>query len=271
MLLFIITLVIYMKIYLDYIFLINFLFDFILLLGVSLFLKRSVSKLRLLLGSLFGGVSFFIIFFDVGSVLFFFFKMIMAIIMIIITFSFKDLKYTLNNFISLIILSVLMGGVLFLINIEIGYSHVGMMFFTNGNSLNLIILVLLGILITVLYSRYMGFFKINNSTYYKVILSFGDVSWNLNGFMDTGNTLYYKNSPVVILNKNFENKINSDLTIFVPYKTVSGSGVMKGFKCCSLSVLGYGTYKNVVVCLSNDKFHLGGSDIILNTNLKEDL
>ncbi len=52
-----------MKIYLDYIFLINFLFDFILLLGVSIVLKRNVSKLRLFLGSLFGGVSFLLYFF----------------------------------------------------------------------------------------------------------------------------------------------------------------------------------------------------------------
>ena len=146
-----------MKIYLDYVFLINFLFDFILLLGISIVLKRNVSKIRLFLGSLFGGISFFIILFNISSTLFFFLKMFLAILMIIITFSYKNFKYTLNNFIYLIILSVLMGGFLHLVNIEIGYSHVGMLFFTNGKSLNLLLLIFMALLVVIIYSKYKSF------------------------------------------------------------------------------------------------------------------
>lgn len=123
-----------MKIYLDYIFLINFLFDFILLLGVSIVLKRNVSKLRLFLGSLFGGVSFFIIFFSMSSFMFLIVKMILGVLMVIICFSYKSFRYTLSNFIYLVILSLILGGGLYLINTEIGYSNVGMIFFANGNS-----------------------------------------------------------------------------------------------------------------------------------------
>ena len=144
-----------MKIYLDYVFLINFLYDFILLLALSIVLKRNISKIRLFLGALFGSLSFFILLFDISSLLFFILKMLLAIIMLLITFSYKDLKYTLNNFIYLIILSVLMGGVLYLINIEVGYSNVGMIFFTNGKSLNLMLLIVIGFISTIIYSKYL--------------------------------------------------------------------------------------------------------------------
>ena len=78
-----------MIIYLDYVFFINFLFDFILLLGVSILLKRNVKIYRLDLGSLFGGISVFVLFFNIPSFIFFLVKMLLGIIMIILTFNFK--------------------------------------------------------------------------------------------------------------------------------------------------------------------------------------
>lgn len=60
-----------MKIYLDYVFFINFLFDFILLLGISLILKRNTRFFKIILGSIFGGLSTFVLFFYLPSFLFF--------------------------------------------------------------------------------------------------------------------------------------------------------------------------------------------------------
>ena len=51
-----------MTIYIDYIFFINFLFDLILLYGINIILKRNTSRARLLLGSIFGGLTIFILF-----------------------------------------------------------------------------------------------------------------------------------------------------------------------------------------------------------------
>lgn len=257
-----------MKMYLDYVFLINFLFDFILLLGVSIVLKRNVSKFRLFLGSLFGAISFFIIFLDVSSFVFFLFKIFFAIFMVIITFSYKDLKYSMNNFIYLVILSILVGGVLYLIDIEIGYSHVGMLFFTNGESVNLFILIICALFTIFIYSFYIKKFKFDNSSRYKVNLYINDKEYRLNGFLDTGNELLYFNKPCLILNKNIDIGDISNF-IFIPFTTVSGSGVMKGFVVSKIYIEGYGFFENVVIALSNDKFFLGGADIILNMKLLE--
>ena len=123
-----------MKIYLDYVFFVNFLFDIILLYGISIALKRNASAKRIVLASIFGGVSTFILFLSVPHFLYFILKITLGIIMLIIAFGYKDIKYTSFNTIYLMIMSIIVGGFLYLINIEIGYNHVGMIFFTNGKS-----------------------------------------------------------------------------------------------------------------------------------------
>ena len=259
-----------MKIYLDYVFLINFLFDFILLLGVSIILKRKISKKRLLLGSLFGGLSFFIILFNISSLLFFILKMILAIVMLLITFSYRSFKYTMNNFIYLIILSVIMGGVLYLINIEVGYSHLGMLIFTNGKSLNLIILLFIGLLTVLIYSKYIKGVKKDLVHKYKTTLFIDNKKLDLIGFLDTGNCLYYLNKPVLILNKNIKVNLENKKMYYVPYKTIDKPGIMKCIKVDKIFIENKGFFENVYLALSNDKFHLNGADIILNMNLWED-
>ncbi len=259
-----------MKIYLDYVFLINFLFDFILLLGVSMILKRNTSKLRLFLGSLFGGFSFFIVLLNISSLFFFFLKMFSALIMILITFSYKDIKYTMNNFIYLIILSVLMGGILQLVNIEIGYSHVGMLFFTNGKSLNLIILIFIGLLATLIYSKYIKKVKRDDKQRYKTTLFIDNKELKLLGFLDTGNDLFYMNKPVLILNKNIKINIGDKRIFYVPFTTINSTGIMKCIRLDKIFIEGKGFFENVFLALSNDKFYLGGADIILNTSLWEE-
>ena len=255
-----------MKIYLDYIFLVNFLFDFILLFGISIVLKRNISKLRLFLGSLFGGLSFFLILFPISSFLFFVIKMLLGLIMLIITFSYKNFKYTLNNFLFIIILSILLGGFLYFIDIELGYSHVGMLFFTKGKKYNLLILVICSLLLILFYTRYLLKFKTLNGTKYKCSIFYKNREYNLSGYLDTGNDLVYLNKPVLILNKNI---LRVKTNLLIPFTSLNGSGIMKGFVCNKLYIDGYGYFKKVIIGIANDKFHLEGADIILNMKLME--
>ena len=60
--------VIAMKVYLDFVFLINVFFDFLLLFGTSKILKRVISLKRILFGSAVGGVSLIFLFFNFSSI-----------------------------------------------------------------------------------------------------------------------------------------------------------------------------------------------------------
>lgn len=256
-----------MKIYLDYVFLVNLLFDFILLMGISIVLKRNTSKTRFILGSVFGGVSSFIILLNISSLSFFILKLISGLLMVVITFSYKNIKYTVNNFIYLIILSILLGGSLYFLNIEASKTAIGTIFL-NSRSTYILLLIGISFFIIVFYSKYIKKEKIEAALKYKVNL-YTDKEINLIGFLDTGNNLMYKKRPVIILNK--DKKINfNDKPIYIPFSTINGSSLMKCHKIDRLFIEKKGYFKNIYVGISNDKFHLKDADIILNTNLWED-
>ena len=56
-----------MKIYLDLILLLNFGFDFILLLSVSLILRRNVKIYKILIGAFIGSISILTLFININS------------------------------------------------------------------------------------------------------------------------------------------------------------------------------------------------------------
>ena len=78
-----------MKVYIDYVFFINFLFDFIILLGIKKILKRKTSIKRIILSSLFGALSIFILFINMSNLLFTSIKLLFGILMVIIAFSYN--------------------------------------------------------------------------------------------------------------------------------------------------------------------------------------
>ena len=86
-----------MTIYLDLLFLLNFIYDLLLLLTVSVTLKRNTKFKRILLGSFFGAISTFIILIPLNKYLLLILKILSSVIMLVITYSFKNIKYFLNN------------------------------------------------------------------------------------------------------------------------------------------------------------------------------
>lgn len=189
--------------------------------------------------------------------------------MLIITFNFKDIKYTFINLVYLMILSVIVGGSLYLINIEAGYENVGMIFFTNGESLNVFILILVAILVVLIYIKLEKKYKSDLSCYYEVLIENKGCSYNLVGFIDTGNDLYdpYFHKPVLILNKNYNNLFDSEKFVLVPFNTINSNGLMKCFFIDKVVVKNKGIYFNCLVGISEEKFNISGVDIILNKNL----
>ena len=183
--------------------------------------------------------------------------------MILITFSYKNIKYTFINFIYLIILSILLGGSLYLINNQLGNK----MLITNNINLNNIIVLLISLFIIVLYSYINKIYKNNISNIYNITLYNKNQKINLIGYLDTGNNLYdpYFNKPIIILNKGID--IIYDRFLLVTYNTISGKGLMKCIFCDKLYIKDIGYKYNVLIGLSNDKFHLCDADIILHKEM----
>ena len=256
-----------MKIYLDYVFIINFLFDFILLLGISIALKRNTSKVKLIFGSILGGISGLIILLNVSSFLFFILKLLLGFLIVIVTFSYKNIKYTMNNFIYLIILSILLGGSLYLLNIEASKTVLGSNI--THNKLYIILLLTTGLVTILIYSKYITKTKKVTKNKYKTTIYINDKEINLTGYLDTGNNLMYKKKPVLILNKDINIDLNNKKVFYIPFSTLNSKGLMKCIKINKIKIEEK-IFKNVYLALSNDKFHLKDADIILNINLWEE-
>lgn len=262
-----------MKVYLDYIFFINLIFDFIILLGINIILKRNVKFFKILIGSIFGAFSIFILFISMSNLLFTFLKILFGLIMVIMTFSYKDIKYTLNNFLYLMILSILIGGFLYMLNIEVGYEHIGMVFIKNNDGLNMLILILLAILVIVIYERQIKKLKKHVNSNYKVVIYLNDKEYILNGFLDSGNTLCdpYLNRPISILNKDVDIDFSSCKKVLVPYKSLNNNGLLECFIVPKIFIENIGFKYNYLIGISNDKFSLSNTDIILNGKIMEEI
>ena len=112
-----------MVIYLDLLFILNLFYDFLILLAVNMVLKRNKKIKRIILGSLVGALSSLLILFDINNYFYFMLKILVAIIMIIITFSYKDYKYTIQNLIYLYMISIIMAGFLYYLDLEFEYAN----------------------------------------------------------------------------------------------------------------------------------------------------
>ena len=178
-----------MKIYLDLVMLLNFSIDFILLLSVSIILKRKVKIYKILLGSFVGGLSILLLFFNINNITLFILKIIISILMCLITFKFNNIKYTLVNLLYLYMSSIILGGFLYLLNIEFSYKHVGIIFINNGLSINFIFLLITSPIILYIYIKQTKNFRSTYSNYYNIKIFKNNKAYDYIGFIDTGNTL----------------------------------------------------------------------------------
>lgn len=263
-----------MKIYLDLVLFLNFAFDFILLLVVSLVLKRNASLLRITLGALTGSFTILVLFIPFTTLTLFLMKIILSILIIIITFGLKDIKYILTNLFYFYITSIILGGFLYYLNIELSYKNIGMIFYHKGMSINYIFLLIVSPLILLIYIKQMKKIKETNSFIYKVDIYLKNKKVvRLNGFLDTGNTLLdpYKKRKVIIVNsKEIETYMNKNNFFLVPYESVNTNGLLKCIKVDKIYIEGLGIKKDVLVGITKEKIKMNGINCILNYLLLEE-
>lgn len=258
-----------MKVYLDLVMILNFFIDFILLLSVKIILKRNIKLNKIIFGSFIGGLSILLLFFNINSFILFIIKILISIIMIIISFGYINIKYTFINFLYLYMSSIILGGFLYLLNIEFSYKHVGLIFINNGLSINFIFLIISSPIIIYIYIVQTKNLRYNYSNYSNVEIFIKNKSYKYIGYMDTGNTLVdnLTKKSVILIDKR---KMLFNIKEFriIPYMTVSGSSMIKVIKIDKL-IFNNKNYKNILLGII-DKIELDGVDVILNRKLLEE-
>ncbi len=247
-------------IYIDLIILLNFIYDFLLLMTVNITLKRVTTIRKIIFASLFGSLFSLIILFDIAYFILLLLKLISGSIMVIIAFEYRNIKYYINNLIYLYMSSIILAGFMYYLSVE----------FNNENIVNSILIFTFTPLILIIYMYQIKKLKIVQSLSYKVMIVFkNNKNLLLDGFIDSGNKLKdpITNKYVIIVDKSVYHNKNP---IFVPFKGVNKTGLIECFALKYIEINNI-KYDNYLLGVSNEVINLDGSKCILNYKLMEEL
>ena len=244
-------------------------FDFILVLSINYLLKRNSKLYKLLLSSVFGSLSTFLLFFRIDSLFLFFIKIILSIIMVLIAFGYNNLRYTLKNLYYLYFISILLGGFLYFLDTNIYSKHVGVLFINSNYSYNFIIMIIITPLIVILYIKNKKE-EYKYEEYYNVQITLNNKKMILNGFLDTGNKLRsFSNYPIILINEKLID-IKDYNIIYIPYNTVNSNGLLKCIKQKNIIIDNKKINKTFLIGLI-DNIKIDNVDVILNTKLIKEI
>ena len=243
-----------MRIYIDLFFLFNAIMDIIIITSVSILLKRNTTYKRILISSLLGGLSSLMLFTSINRLLL---ELITIILMITIAFKYKNIRYFLTNMLYTYILSILLGGLIYLFNSKV----------TLNIYLNYLVIIILSIEVMTLYIKENKKIKNTYNNYYKVDIYFKDKEKiSLIGFLDTGNNLYdpYKKRPIILVDKKYQKE---DKFILVPYHTINGEGLLKCIKPEKVYIEKIGYKTNLLMAFSSSPSTINGVEVLLHKDL----
>lgn len=184
-------------------------------------------------------------------------ELIAIILMITIAFKYKNIRYFLTNMLYTYILSILLGGLIYLFNSKV----------TLNIYLNYLVIIILSIEVMTLYIKESKKIKNTYNNYYKVDIYFKDKEKiSLIGFLDTGNNLYdpYKKRPIILVDKKYQKE---DKFILVPYHTINGEGLLKCIKPEKVYIEKIGYKTNLLMAFSSSPSTINGVEVLLHKDL----
>ena len=263
-----------MRVYIDLVILLNFLIDLILIFSVALILRRQTNLIKIIKGGVIGSLSIISLLLNINSFVLVLLKVFIALIMVIVVFGYKDIKYTIKNLFYLYTSSIVLGGFLYMLELELCYTNKGMLFYHNGLKLNFVVLLILSPIIIYFYVRQARELKENYSKYYNIDVYLKDGSViELTSFLDTGNKLvdpYFKR-PIILVNKNkIEFNYKNNNILMVPYDSLNNHGLLKCIVPDKIYIDKVGVKKNFLIGISEEEIKIDGIDCILNSKLLEE-
>ncbi len=231
----------------------------LILITVNITLKRNISFKRILLGSLFGSLTTLIIFLRINKYLLLILKLFLGLIMLLITFSYHNIKYLMTNILYLYMTSVILAGFLYFLKIEF-------------NNLAYPLSLSIAPLILYLYLKEQKNLKKVVNYYKKVIITFkNNQTLELNGFLDTGNKLQdpLTNKYIILVNKKVLKGIyNIRSPIYVPINTINKHSLLP---CISIKniIVDNKIYHNYLIGISDEFQEFDNINCLLNYSLWE--
>lgn len=226
-----------------------------------------------MVGALCGGLSSFLIFMDNLGIVMTVFKILTAILTVLITFGFKPPEHFLKRVFFLFAITFVFGGValavyMFFDKDILLYSN-GIVYFDVDMTFLVICSVVSYIIITLL-TKFTDK-KAPKNKEYMVCIENNSKSISCMGLMDTGNNLRdpFSGYPVIMVEKSlFQKLYNEEKVRLIPVSTVNGESIIKAFRPQKFTIGDYSTDK---VYIGECVTPLNEYKIILNINLEGEM
>ena len=249
-----------MIVYVDVLFVVNFVMDLFLLLSVNKVLKRNVSFKRIIISALEGELSLLLLFIPIGNIWLLFIRVLIAFIMCITSFKYKSISYSMENVVYFYMIATIMGGVGYLVYLSYENKLLYLVFLV-------LIIPLVLYIVMKLYSRRIVY----QQMYYGFIEFYEGNKVFLSMYMDTGNSLVdpYTNKPIILV-KECLVPIYDYKYLYVPFNSLNSNGLLKCIKVRNI-VVNNKIIKNCYVGISDNKLMGVNVDCILNIKCLEDI
>lgn len=255
---FIITMyrVIHIKVYIDLVVLLNFVFDTVLLCSVNYILKRNVSIMKIVCGSFVGEISIVVLWIS-NYYLSFIIKIILSFLVLFVTFGYRDLSYFIKNVTYFYLVSMLLGG--------------GIYFFQNEFKIPYFVIIIIGLFVFMKWIKNICILKNYSSYYYSVDLYINPYEhFKMNAYLDSGNCLKdpYFHRDIILVNKDLiQDRSN---VIYVPFSSLNHSDLLVCINGYKLEIEGKEN-KKFLIGLSEDKIMMNGIDCVISMGILEGL
>ena len=274
-------------IYVDVLIIVNLFVNYFLLLTTSKFLNLKLKLSRFILGEILGSIySLYIFIPEPNLFVSVLVKLFMSIIMVAAAFEFNKIKQFLKIIVCFYAVNFAFSGTMFtlwcflkpngmIINNDIVYFNI--------SPLTLIISTVVSYIIIEIINRVIEKKQLKSSKY-EIGIKFKDKYIVLNAKIDTGNLLKepFSNLPVIVVKKSEINLLIPEFNIFenienqneikklkiriIPFKTVSGTGILPAFKP-EYVVLKGNLKKQAYVAVCSDEYFSEGISCLVNPEI----
>jgi stage II sporulation protein GA (sporulation sigma-E factor processing peptidase) len=242
-----------MKIYIEFIFIINYLLDFMILFGTKRILKINSSNIRIILSSFIGMFTTIFIYISINKLLLFYIKIIISCLLILVSFGKNNFIRNISYF---YLVSIIIGGVIYLFDLD------------KCNYTYYFILVIGSFIIIRLLIMEVNNYKENITNKYLVTIVYRRKKYNLEGFIDTGCRLksLISNKDIILVNLDLDyNEVE-----FVPYKALNYQGIIPCIRVDKV-IINKEEFTDCLIGLCHDKFSLNGLSCILPNTFRKRL
>lgn len=274
-------------IYIDVLIIVNLFVNYFILLTTSKFLNLKLKLSRLILGEILGAIYSLYIFIPEPNIFIsILIKLFMSIIMVAVSFEFRKIKQFLKIIVCFYAVNFAFSGIMF--TLWCVFKPSGMIMnndivYFNISPLTLIISTVVSYIIIEIINRVIEKKQLKSSKY-EIGIKFKDKYIVLNAKIDTGNLLKepFSNLPVIVVKKSEINLLIPEFNIFesienqneikklkirmIPFKTVSGTGILPAFKP-EYVVLKGNLKKQAYIAVCSDEYFSEGISCLVNPEI----